>query len=464
MTTRHRVLIVEDVPSQAEILRALLVGMGHDLRIVDSAGAAFQLCREWAPDAILLDLGLPDYSGFELMRQLHEASIDASVIVITANASIDAAVEAMREGAVDFLVKPFNKARLRVTLNNCLEKRSLAAELRSVRAKLERDRFFGFVGASPPMQATYRTIEAVAASRASVFITGESGTGKELAADAVHKASPRRHGPFIALNCGAIPRDLLESEVFGHVKGAFTGATESRGGAAKAADGGTLFLDEICEMPLEMQVKLLRFVQTGTFTPVGGTRVEKVDVRFVCATNRDPVEEVQKGRFREDLFYRLYVVPLEMPPLRACGDDVLLIARFLLRQFALEEGRRFAGFSVDAERVLQAYPWPGNVRQLQNVVRNIAVLHDGDLVEAAMLPPALLRDAPEPAVSTVPPARTEPPPPQHEPEIMPLAEMEKRTIQAALQRTGNDVNRAAALLEVNPSTIYRKLQSWRAAS
>lgn len=505
MTTPSRVLIVEDTPSQAELVRALLAGMGHDLKIVDTAGAAFTTAQTWNPDAILLDLELPDYSGFDLMRQLRKESIDSSVIVITANASINAAVEAMREGAVDFLVKPFNKARLTVTLANCLEKRTLAAELRTVRQKLERDRFFGFIGSSPAMQAAYRTIEAVAASRASVFITGESGTGKELAADAVHRASPRRAKPFIALNCGAIPRDLLESEIFGHVKGAFTGATENRIGAAKSADGGTLFLDEIGEMPLDMQVKLLRFVQTGSFTPVGGSRVEKVDVRFVCATNRDPMQEVQEGRFREDLFYRLYVVPIELPPLRARGTDVLLIARLFLRQFASEEHRRFTGFSPEAERLLQAFNWPGNVRQLQNVVRNIVVLHDSEMVEVAMLPPNLLRMAgpaamhvavpapppvsfaespvlapvdiaepPRPVLEPPPvvalpaslrfdPVMPEPPRAPPEVEIMPLADMEKRLIMAALGRTGNDVPRAAALLQINPSTIYRKLQTWRAA-
>ncbi len=576
MSSKARILIVEDTPSQAELLRALLAGAGHDLRIKDSAGGAFDLVRTWDPDVILLDLELPDYSGFELMRQLRAASINTAVIVITANASVNTAVEAMREGAVDFLMKPFNRARLTVTLANCLEKRALAAELRSIKGQLGRDRFFGFIGASAAMQAVYRTIEAVATSKASVFVTGESGTGKELAAEAVHRASPRRTKPFIALNCGAIPRELLESEIFGHVKGAFTGATDNRVGAAKAADGGTLFLDEIGEMPLDMQVKLLRFVQTGTFTPVGASRVEKVDIRFVCATNRDPVLEVQEGRFREDLFYRLYVVPIELPPLRARGDDVVLIARQFLADFAKEEGRRFQSFAPDVEWLMLSYRWPGNVRQLQNVIRNIVVLHDADVVEVSMLPPTLMAGAspeqvrqaaeaamcaepprapvvpsvPSPetpvildtalvtawegmAIDTIPRARdtalppavapaptpipvswpsepvrvetipVEPTPvapvpvnpiqvapiqvapvqgepvqaapigatpvwatdrvPPAEVEIIPLAEMEKRLILAALDRTANDVPQAAALLRINPSTIYRKLQGWRTA-
>jgi two-component system repressor protein LuxO len=494
-----RVLIVEDTPTQAELARAMLGGLGHELRLAATAGDAFATAQSWQPDAILLDLELPDYSGFDLMRQLRTEGIDPAVIVITANGSINVAVEAMREGAVDFIVKPFTKARLAVTLANALEKRTLAAQLRNARARLDRDRFYGFIGSSPAMQAVYRTIESVAASKASVFITGESGTGKELAADAVHRASPRRSKQFVALNCGAIPRDLLESEIFGHVKGAFTGAANDRTGAAKLADGGTLFLDEIGEMPLDMQVKLLRFVQTGTFQPVGSSRTERVDVRFVCATNRDPISEVQEGRFREDLFYRLYVVPIELPPLRARGDDVLMIARHFLEQYAREEGRhfrvsdggqarpsigamyaretgrQFRGFSPESEQSLLAYTWPGNVRQLQNVIRNVVVLHDGEQVELSMLPPLLLPGVatpvvpalpvPEPLVRAAPPVPSEGAPAvaasAQDMEILPLAVVEKRMIMAALRHTGQDVPRAAAILQVNPSTIYRKLHAWR---
>ncbi|MGX9962263.1 sigma-54-dependent transcriptional regulator [Roseomonas sp. F4] len=489
-----RVLIVEDTPTQAEVARALLRDLGHEIRLAETGAAAVEQGLAWRPDAILMDLELPDFSGFEAMRRLRAEGVEAAIIVVTAHGSVNHAVEAMREGAVDFIVKPFAKTRLTVTLQNALEKRALATELREVKARLNRDRFFGFIGGSPAMQAVYRTIESVAASKANVFITGESGTGKELAAEAVHRASPRRTRPFIALNCAAIPRDLLESEIFGHVKGAFTGATETRQGAARLADGGTLFLDEIGEMPVEMQVKLLRFVQTGSFQPVGASRPERVDVRIVSATNRDPWAEVEAGRFREDLYYRLYVVPVEMPPLRERGDDTLLIARHFLSLFAREEGKRFRGFTAEAERVLANYNWPGNVRQLQNAMRNIVVLHDGDRVERSMLPPMLLRAAPARAAPPPPmddgpalPAPAEAPEPPHEatveapaepaaeppmatlpwepprePEaVLPLAEVERRYILAVLDQTGQDVPRSAALLGVNPSTIYRKLQSWR---
>ncbi len=487
---RGRVLLVEDTPTQAEVAKALLAEMGHEVRHAETGGAGLSMALDWLPDAILVDLQLPDFSGFELMRRLRAEGSEAACIVITANASVNTAVEAMREGAMDFIVKPYGKARLKVTLDNALEKRALKAELTAVKQQLNRGRFFGFVGASPVMQAVYRTIESVAPSRANVFVTGESGTGKELVAEAVHKASPRAKNPFVALNCAAIPRDLLESEIFGHVKGAFTGATDNRAGAAKQAEGGTLFLDEIGEMPLEMQVKLLRFLQTGSFQPVGAARPEKADVRIVSATNRDPLAEVEAGRFREDLYYRLYVVPIELPPLRERGDDVLLIARHFLAQFGKEEGRRFRGFSREAEAAIMAYPWPGNVRQLQNAMRNVVVLHDAEMVDVAMLPPMLLRagrvvgsapvaatplptaplelpaSLPEPPqpIAFAPAFAPAPPAPPAPPLVEPLAVMEKRLILAALEQTGQDVPRAAALLEVNPSTIYRKLAAWRAAS
>jgi len=450
-----RVLLVEDTPTQAEIAKAMLRDFGHEMRHAETGAEGLAMAQEWQPDAILVDLVLPDFSGMELMRRLRAAGNSAACIVLTAHGSVNTAVEAMREGAMDFLLKPYAAARLRVTLDNALEKRSLRQALASAERVLGREAFGGFVGASPAMQAVYRTLESVAASKATVFITGESGTGKEVAAETLHQASPRKGKPFIALNCGAIPRDLLESEIFGHVKGAFTGATENRLGAARSADRGTLFLDEIGEMPMDMQVKLLRFVQTGMVTPVGGTRAEAVDVRLVCATNRDILAEVQAGRFREDLYYRLYVVPVALPPLRARGEDVLLIARHFLALFAREEGKEFQGFDAAAEAAIRAYPWPGNVRQLQNVLRNAVVLHGGPLITRDMLPALLLHGA-------MPTAQAQPPSvnPQSLP-VEPLALSERRLILAALEHTGQDVPRAAALLEVNPSTIYRKLSVWK---
>ncbi len=239
-------------------------------------------------------------------------------------------------------------------------------------------RFCGLIGASLPMRAVYNVIESAASSRATVFITGESGTGKELCAQAIHQLSPRRDGPFVAINCGAIPRELMESEMFGHVRGAFTGAVGSREGAIARAKGGTLFLDEICEMDLSLQVKLLRVIQSGEFQKVGGSETERADVRYVCATNRDPWSEVQAGRFREDLYYRLHVVPCAMPPLRERDDDVLLLARHFLALYAKEEGKAFTDFDEGAVRALRRYPWPGNIRELQNVLRNTVLFNQGD--------------------------------------------------------------------------------------
>ena len=490
------ILVVEDSPPQLALLRGLLKDMGARIAVAETAQAALAAVEAEMPDALLLDIELPDGSGFDVLRRLRGEGHGLPVIVITANASIGTAVEAMREGATDFLVKPFNKARLTVTLTNALEAQRVARELEAVRAEVAPDRYHGFVGASPAMRAVYRTIESVAASKASVFVTGESGTGKELAAEAIHRASPRAKGPFVALNCAAIPKDLLESEIFGHVKGAFTGATDHREGAAKRADGGTLFLDEIGEMPLDMQVKLLRFIQTGSFTPVGGGRTEKVDVRFVAATNRDIWAQVEAGHFREDLAYRLYVVPIEMPPLRARGADVLMLARAFLKSFAKEERKGFRALAPDVEALLMAHGWPGNVRQLQNVIRNAVVLHEGQVLELAMLPAALFRERRAPAPAAAPVAVMEPelamatavapappvwtPPPRPEPEPAPVAlppifapapepddavltmkQIEQRAIIAALRRHRRDVGRAATELEINAATIYRRLITWR---
>jgi two-component system repressor protein LuxO len=301
------------------------------------------------------------------------------------------------------------------------------------------------------MRGLYQQIRRVAPSKAPVFITGESGSGKEICAEAIHACSGRAAAPFIALNCSAIPRELMESEIFGHVRGAFTGAHEHRTGAAELAHGGTLFLDEICEMDLALQAKLLRFAQTGTMRRVGDTRERQVDVRFVCATNRDPAREIEAGRFREDLFYRLHVLPLRLPPLRERGEDVLRLARAFLAAFAEEEGRHFCGFTRAAETALLAHTWPGNVRELQNVIRRVVVLHDGEEVGAEMLSLAPAHDG----------ARDSEALPEIEsPSIVPFWRQEQQIIQRALAAFGGNTLRAASALEISPSTIYRKRHAW----
>lgn len=382
--------------------------------------------------------------------------------MITAHGSVDMAVEAMRLGAFDFLQKPFDAERLRVTVRNALEKQSLSNLVKTYQKNFDRDRFHGFIGSSLSMQAVYRIIESAASSRATVFITGESGTGKEVCAEAIHQEGDRRGAPFIALNCAAIPRDLIESEIFGHVKGAFTGASAERHGAATQADGGTLFLDEIGEMDIDLQSKLLRFVQTGSFQKVGGSKVEKVDVRFVCATNRDPLEMVSKGTFREDLFYRLHVIPIHLPALRERGGDVLLIAEYFLQKFSQEENKDFINFDSQVADIVGNYSWPGNVREVQNVIRNIVVLHQGELVNKEMLPSPINTYSSSSVPSINKPVKNIASVREHSESdsVQPLWMVEKEAIESAIKLCNGNIPRAAASLEVSPSTIYRKRQSW----
>ena len=463
--TRTRILLVEDSPSLSAVYQGYLQADEYTVEAVASGTEALALLDRRVPELVLLDLKLPDMSGMDVLRRIRENDLDCSVVIITAHGSMEVAVEAMREGATDFLAKPFDGARLRVTLANLLEQRRLTRIVASYEHSLARDHFHRFIGRSLAMQTVYRIIESAAPSKATVFVTGPSGTGKELCAEAIHEESPRGRKPFVALNCAAIPRDLMESEIFGHVKGAFTGAVSNRDGAATRANGGTLFLDELCEMDLDLQSKLLRFIQTGSFQRVGDTREQQVDIRFVCATNRDPLEEVRAGRFREDLYYRLNVIPLPLPPLRERGDDVTLIAEELLRDLAQEEGKRFRGLTPDVRETLLAYPWPGNVRELENLLRNIVVLNDGEQITIDMLP-AHVRTARSPlgALSEPAAAAHSAPPrdaaPGDEAGIRPLWLEEKDLIERAIALCDGNVPKAAVALQISASTIYRKRVAW----
>jgi DNA-binding NtrC family response regulator len=459
---RALVLLVEDDPTLWRLYMAYLERAGIDAVHAGTVAEAKAAIAEQAPAVVLLDLILPDGHGYDVLQQLRANGCDAPVIVITSAGSISMAVESMRAGAYDFLVKPFSPERLQVTLNNALEIRRLKRLERDLTAEPS-DRYEGFIGASPAMLAVYRTIRDAAPSRAPIFVTGESGTGKELAAEAIHRRSPRAGRSFVAMNCSAIPRDLVESELFGHVRGAFTGALQAREGIASRADGGTLFLDEIGEMDLPLQAKLLRFIQTGSFSAVGGDTTRTVDVRFVCATNRDPLIEIQNGRFREDLYYRLNVVPLHMPALRDRGHDIIMIARHALEQFASEESKQFDGFDPATERLLLAYPWPGNVRQLLNVVRNVVVLSQGGVVVPDMLPMAVRDSAPlqPPHHAASPsPASYGAGAPAGKEGIVPMWMIERDAIERAIEACGGNIARAAALLEIDASTIYRRKREW----
>lgn len=550
------ILLVEDTASLAGMYENYLSDQGYAVTSVLTGHDALNYIAHNQTDLIILDLKLPDMGGLEVMAELIDHDFKAPIIVITGHGSINTAVEAMRKGAWDFLVKPFNVARLGEAVEKGLERgkfepdnlvskedvhmaaganlrpahlipclpetsestkridkdhqtlnaeegRSETEESGDPLGKSTKPNFGGFIGTSPIMQDLYKKLENVAKSQAPVFITGESGTGKEICAEAIHKYSNRSDKPFIPINCAAIPKDLIESELFGHVKGAFTGAIHDRDGAAKLADGGTLFLDEIAEMDVNMQTKLLRFLQNYIFQKVGGSRPERTDVRIICATNRNPHAEIHNGNFREDLFYRLYVIPVHMPALSKRGDDIIDIAHALLRKFAKEENKSFKHFSEDAENNMRVHSWPGNIRELQNIVRNIVVMNDSEIVTAKMLPSYLGReseshrashDETDPrmgaedrnfppvlsnisyrnedfdglphlagSIPTRPAAMPQDRPGAQELKhctIRPLWLIEKRAIENAIEYCGGNIPKAASLLEVSPSTIYRKKANW----
>jgi two-component system, repressor protein LuxO len=452
-------LLVEDTPSLQLVYESVLKTAGYVVRSAGDGASGLAAFRAMRPAVVLLDLMLPDRDGLDLLQEMLTIRPDTHVIVITANGSINKAVAAMRAGAHDFLVKPFDELRFLNAIDNALASvetgtAPAATRERGIDAPGE------FIGESPAMHQVYERIRSVARSMATVFITGESGTGKELCAQAVHDLSNRASGPFVPINCGAIPSELMESEVFGHIKGSFTGAIADKPGAAAAADGGTLFLDEICELDLNLQTKLLRFLQTSTIQPVGAARPRKVNVRIVCATNRDPLQAVRRGQFREDLYYRLHVVPIHMPPLRDRGEDVNVIARTALLRYAREESRAFTTLDDEVKTLFRSLNWPGNVRQLLNVVRHVVVLNNGDTLTRAMLPAELLG---EPARDT-PARQTEMAPVLTLDGLVgkPLAEVERLVIEATISTHGGSIPRAARVLDVSPSTIYRKIEGWKA--
>jgi DNA-binding NtrC family response regulator len=466
MTRRGPILLIEDTPSLQMVYEAVLTKAGFEVRTAATAAEGRAACDALRPAVVLVDLVLPDRDGLELMTECLAEDPDARFVVITAHGSIDRAVAAMRAGAHDFLVKPFDETRLVGAVRN-----ALSAAPAAPRAEPPAEgRFAGFVGASPEMREVYARIESIGRSMATVFITGESGTGKALCARAIHQVSTRVAGPFVPLDCAAVPADLLEAELFGR-----RGAEEGRGAAA-AADGGTLFLDEVCELDLNLQARLLGFLQ-GAAPPGGGAApAARVDARVICATSRDPLEEVRRGRFRADLYSRLHVVPIHLPPLRARGNDAAEIADAAIPRLAAEQGRRFRGLSDEVKALFPRLPWPGNVRQLLEVLRDVVRLNDGDLVRKEMLPIEILHlgetaeaAAPEPGVHGTEAALGAGPPGAGGAAGAPLggligrtlAEIEQIVIEETIARCGGSVPRAARMLDVSPSTLYRKRETWR---
>jgi two-component system, repressor protein LuxO len=453
MTRKGRILLIDDCMTTAATTVIMLERAGFDVHSVSTIVAGLALLggddARW--DAVLVDLSGDD-GGPDLIEQVARAANRASVIAITADASLNRAIAVMRRGAFDFLVKPPTRERLIESCTKAMAQTRQRRTVKSGRRAADRTGYHGFVGQTVAMQAIYQMIDSIAPSRATVFITGESGTGKEVAADALHRASPRRSKPFVAINCGAIPENLLESEIFGHVRGAFTGATEHRIGAARLADGGTLFLDEICELELKLQVKLLRFLQTGAIQRVGSSSAETVDVRVICATNRDPLAEIAAGRFREDLFYRLAVIPLALPPLRERGDDILLIATAFAEKLAHEEGKSITGFSDAARAYLRHHDWPGNVRELHNAVRRAVILSPGPVIDLAPLQPLFgAQPVPQSLRGAEPIAADD---------GRTLDRIERDAIERAVLRAGGSLPGAAKALGVSASTLYRKRERW----
>jgi two-component system response regulator AtoC len=382
------VLVVDDQASVRHYLGRSLEQAGYGVLEAETGEEALRLYRTETPEVILLDLMLPETSGLEILKKMKEISRSPSIVMVTAHGDVASAVEAMKLGAADYIQKPVNMDHLMVVVGKAMESQRLWMELSHWRKQMKEQASVNFVmGPNPRMQEVYRLVEQVARSKTtSVLIQGESGTGKEHVAQVVHCLSPRRDGPFLELNCSAIPEELLESELFGHEKGAFTDAQTQKKGLLELADGGTLFLDEVGEMSHRLQPKFLRVLETMTFRRVGGTRDIKVDVRIISATNKNLEERARGGSFREDLFYRLKVVPIYIPALRERPEDVLILAKHFIHQFNLTFGKSFQEISPEAARRLQRHPWPGNVRELRNVIERVVLLNEGEVVEAGHLP------------------------------------------------------------------------------
>ncbi|MDM8567427.1 sigma-54 dependent transcriptional regulator [Candidatus Halobeggiatoa sp. HSG11] len=455
MNKKATVLLIEDDLVVSETYKAYLENEPINLVHVTTGNDVFEYCKHNIPEVLILDLMLPDINGMEILKKIKQRQLNCAVIIITGQKSKQITDEAMHYGAFNLLKKPFEASQLLFILRNAIRQHDLYDKINSYQ-KTQRSSYHDFIGASKEMRTTYQIIDTIATAKASVFIEGESGTGKELCAMAIHKESIRKDKPFVAMNCGAFPKDLIESELFGHVKGAFTGAFNDRDGAASSANGGTLFLDEIGEMDIALQTILLRFVQTSKFRRVGSDKEEKVDIRFICATNRNIKVEIKAGNFRKDLYYRLNIINLTMPPLRKRGDDILLIARHFLNYYTNNENKSFQGFTAEVEQQLLDYYWPGNVRELQNLIHRIVVMNDDKIVTTEMLS-TLITQFEESTDTPTPPIN---PPSSSLDMIRPLKEVEKEAIIQAINLTKGNVTEAAKRLGVAPLTIYRKYENW----
>ena len=443
------ILIAEDNPAQRVGLQQLIRSWGFDVDIAADGEEALQKVVMHPPTIVLSDMVMPRMSGLELLKSVKQHDPSVTVVILTAQGSIETAIEAIKDGAYDYLMKPVDPQRLRIVIDQILDRGRTQREVESLKRRLRDQGQMGpMIGQSPEMQQVYRVIEQAGPTNASVLITGESGTGKELVAQAIHQASPRKNLPFVAVNCAAIPDTLMESELFGHEKGAFTGALARRQGCFELADRGTLFLDEIAEMTPATQAKLLRALQERRFRLVGGTEEKVVDIRVIAATNLNTKKAIDEGKLREDLYYRLNVIGIQLPPLRERTDDIPLLADAFIREFAAANQKPVAGTDAAAMDRLMRYRWPGNVRELRNVIERGVIIARGPLLTPADLPG--LADVPT-AAAPVSPSALAP--------GMTVDDMERRLIDLTLAHTGGNKTKAAAMLGISVKTLHNKLKA-----
>jgi DNA-binding NtrC family response regulator len=450
-TVSERVLIVEDDAAARVGLVQLVKSWGFLAESASDGEDALVKVTSFRPSIVISDLVMPRMDGLTLLRALQSQDADVTTLLLTAMGTVETAVEAMKEGAYDYLTKPVDIQRLKVLLDKIVERQETLREVKALRRQLREHGTFGtMTGNSPEMRKIYHVVEQAAPTGASVLITGESGTGKELVAQTIHRLSPRASFPFVAINCAAIPETLLESEIFGHEKGAFTGAADRRPGCFELADRGTLFLDEIGEMTPPTQVKLLRVLQERRFRRLGGRTEQAVDVRVIAATNIDPLEAVQKGKLREDLYYRLNVFAMRLPPLREHMEDLPLLVQAFIGEFNERNQKSIAAVDHQAMRLLEQHAWPGNVRELRNVIERATILSSGPFIEPRHLPPSL----------------SDEPPPQHQPQVAlapgtTVEEAERRLIVMTLEHTRDNKTRAAEILGISLKTLHNKLNKLR---
>lgn len=453
------VLVIDDEPSLLRYFEYNIRRMGYEPRTGASITELFRLIEKGPHAVILLDLMLPDGEALDHLPRLVKACPMTSVVIVTAHGTIPKAVDAIKAGALNFIQKPVSPEQLETALTHGVEVWRLKVENQRLRRRLEPiHEFQGLIGESEPMQHLYGLIESVAGSSAPTLITGESGSGKELVARAVHALSARSAGPFVAINCAAIPHELLESEIFGHERGAFPGAAETYQGCFERADAGSLFLDEICEMDMGLQAKLLRLIQDQAFSRVGGGKPLRVDVRIIASTNQEPLRMIEAGKFREDLYYRLNVLPIHLPPLRERREDIALIATRFLRRLAEASGKGFKSLDVEALRALEAQPWRGNIRELGNVIQQAVALHDGERITLEMLPESIRNRGGEPARERGNGGDADG---EDDPEkLRPFWQVERDEIQRALRACRGNVQDVARRLEISAATLYRKIEKY----